>query len=428
MGKRSEARRSPEPGCGRDNGSTAGQDGRGATTGAPPLRAASHSRGGYFFFVVSIVGVVAVALLMYARSRASLRVKAVPSQAVILVDGEEHGQGEIGLRMLKAGSYRVEARLGSLQRERSIRLEPGDRKTLVIELRQGFLVGRSPSGPAVVGVVGDDQPLGVTPFGPVALWAGSSVLRFSLSGHIDRFETVTVAPGETAVVSTELQRGKGYLRAYVTPESASVLLDGRFLGQGPMVTSVLAAGKHLLEAKATGWTSSRESLSVGHGDTVRWEARLASVPMGWLSVSSTPSGAVVTLRDGTALGTAPIDSIALGPGPQTIRVEKAGFIPEELTVPIEAGVSVARDVRLSPEHGTRSLALNSRPTATVLLDGRMVGETPMVVQEVRTGVKHVLTLLSSDGRTWSTEFVMSPSEGGPYRVSHDFLHEGEVGQ
>jgi hypothetical protein len=392
----------------------------------PARRASSHLRGGYFFFLVAIVGVIGVALLMYGRSRASLRVRANPPQATILVDEKAHGSGEIELRFLKPGWHSIKATLGELERERSILVEPGERRVITLELRRGCLRARSPSGAAVVTVEGSEEPLGLTPLGPVPVWAGMSVLRFSMPGFIERVETVAIAPGETVSMRVTLERGTGFLDAHVFPEDASLFLDGELRGQGPRLTVAVPAGVHYAEARAPGWSVAGESLSVDHGDTVAWTARLAAIPTGWLTVTSTPSGATVGPPEGEVLGVTPVDSIVMEPGSYVLRAEKPGFIPEEFTVTIEAGLVVAHDARLRPEYAVRPLAVNSRPTSTVLLDGKMVGETPMVLPEVRTGTRHVLTLLSSDGRSWSTEFVVSPREGGAHRISHDFMQGGEA--
>jgi hypothetical protein len=414
-----------------------GADGTQATTGAretstqdatvtigvsetPVRRAPSHSRGGYFFFIVAIIGVIAVAFLMYGRGRASLRVRAFPQEAVISFDGKVRGTGEVELRFLKAGWHRVEARLDSVVRERQILVEPGERRVATLELRKGYLVARSPTGRAVVSAESSEEPLGLTPLGPVPLWAGPSILRFSLPGHVDRAETLTIAPDETTLVAVDLTRGQGVLFVDVKPETAGVYLGGDLLGRGPRVLQTVNAGSHHVQIRAPGWTAASESVAVAHGDTARMTVELEPSPTGWLVVTSSPSGAGLTLGDGTALGATPSDSLPLDAGSYRVHVEKDGYIPTALDVGIAAGRATSEHVRLRPEFRVRALAVNSRPPATVLLDGKMVGETPMVVPEVRTGVKHVLTLLSSDGRSWTTDFVASPREREPHRISHDF--------
>jgi hypothetical protein len=393
-----------------------------------PRQPPSHSRAGYFFFIVALIGVAGVALLLFGRTRSTLLVRAFPREATITVDGELRGQGEAEIRFLKPGWHLVEAAVGTLSRGERVLLEPGEKVTTTVELRRGFLVARSSSGHAVVTVEGTEEPLGLTPVGPTPLWAGTTVLRFSLAGHAEQTETVAVAARETTVVDVTLMRGRGVLAVEVLPESAAVFVGEKLAGRGPRVAHEVPTGSYRLAVRAAGWSDAVKDVEVEQGDTVRWSVHLEQIPTGWLSVQSVPSRATVTQSGGRALGATPLDRLALRTGTYKLRIEKAGYIPKRIQVDIQVGRHVTRDVRLDEEFRIRRVAVNSRPTATVLLDGRMVGETPMTIAEVPTGEKHVLTLLTSDGRTWTSEFVLSPQEREAHLVSHDFMREGETGQ
>jgi serine/threonine protein kinase len=150
------------------------------------------------------------------------------------------------------------------------------------------------------------------------------------------------------------------------------------------------------------------------------QVRPASVPepvRGRLLVRSTPSGASVSL-DGRARGETPLALRDLPLGGHTIVVSRPGYAPERrrvtltrnrlaqtLTVPLRASSTAAATARRPerPEASgyTGTMVFESRPTgARVVLDGREVGRTPLVLPGIRAG-SHVVRLELDGHRTWT---------------------------
>lgn len=69
---------------------------------------------------------------------------------------------------------------------------------------------------------------------------------------------------------------------------------------------------------------------------------------GILSVSTTPTGAVITLADGTFLGMTPKD-VSLVPGDYIVQFKKKGFKTEELSVEIEESVRIPFSLTMMPQ-------------------------------------------------------------------------------
>ena len=146
----------------------------------------------------------------------------------------------------------------------------------------------------------------------------------------------------------------------------------------------------------------------------------AAVPVGRLVVRSVPSGALVTV-DGRRAGETPASVRDLALGPHSVQVARPGYVPETvrvtlststpsrtISVPLRAGVS-----QTAPRTG--SIYLESRPRAArVLIDGRYVGTSPLLVPELSPGSHTVRFELA--GYTTSTSTV-AVKAGEQTRVS-----------
>lgn len=133
-----------------------------------------------------------------------------------------------------------------------------------------------------------------------------------------------------------------------------------------------------------------------------------------LVVRSTPTGAQVYV-DGRRRGTTPFTLVPLAPGTYTIRVSRSGYEQQTQRVAVPAGGTRDLTFRLertparapartpaAPQTFTGSIYVDSRPRgATVLLNGREVGSTPLQLGDVRAG-SHVVRLELPGHRTWTT--------------------------
>lgn len=139
----------------------------------------------------------------------------------------------------------------------------------------------------------------------------------------------------------------------------------------------------------------------------------ASVAAGRLLVRSTPSGAAVAVN-GRRRGVTPLSIEDLPLGSHHIQVARSGYRPTTRQVRVTANRPTATvSVTLAPDRGQAatsgrtaaagaegSMFVDSRPRgARVVLDGRIVGTTPLVVPSVAAGERNVK--LERDGyRTW----------------------------
>jgi serine/threonine protein kinase len=147
--------------------------------------------------------------------------------------------------------------------------------------------------------------------------------------------------------------------------------------------------------------------------------------IGRLLVRSSPQGAGVSL-DGRSVGTTPLTLRDVAVGTHVLRVTHQGYIAAEQRVRISAAqpaqsieveLAAARPERpaaqapaVAPVPKAGSLIVDSRPSgARVLIDGRLVGTTPFLLDEVSVG-DHAVRLELDGFAPWSTSAHVSGGE------------------
>ena len=129
-------------------------------------------------------------------------------------------------------------------------------------------------------------------------------------------------------------------------------------------------------------------------------------PGGILSIESEPIGASV-LINGAKLGLTPLEILELELGSYTVRLEKVGYEPEELSAELNADnpratLSVPLKGEATPEPQLGVLRVDSTPPgAQVLLDGKPAGTTPLQKLRARPG-SHTIRLQKMGFEPWET--------------------------
>jgi PKD repeat protein len=142
---------------------------------------------------------------------------------------------------------------------------------------------------------------------------------------------------------------------------------------------------------------------------------------GSINVQSTPAAANVFL-DSTLVGLTPVTVTGVAPGSHTVRIEKTGYEPYQMTASVSAGATTLVSAALTPilAPTTGSVNIQSTPAgANAFLDGTLVGLTPVLVSGITPGSHQVAiemtgynsyqeTVTVSAGATTLVSAVLTP--------------------
>jgi hypothetical protein len=248
----------------------------------------------------------------------------------------------------------------------------------------GELTVESTPGGARVFVAGKDR--GATPL-TLALAPGTYDLELRAGDERHTLPVRVKAGAVTAqhVFLQKTQAATGRLRITSEPPSAAVAVDGRGRGKTPVLITDLAAGPH--DVVVTGTSGSvRQRVRVDPAATTTVMVPLprnAPPPQstgGWLSI--TASTELQVFEGDRLLGTTRVNRMMLPTGVYNLHlVNEAAGVDITRRVTVERGQTARLQVALPP--GT--LSINAVPWATVSVDGREVGETPLGAVELSAG-------------------------------------------
>jgi len=175
----------------------------------------------------------------------------------------------------------------------------------------------------------------------------------------------------------------GELEVKSKPSGAKVYMDGKEAGETPVILSGVVPGRHQIRVIKEGYDPFEvmEVLGVERKEIIA--SLKKTVRGGDLAVHTAPPGATIYL-EGKLVGTSPYDGKGLSPGTYRIRVIKEGFETWERVENVEAGKRVEVIAQLKVK-GADLEVRSEPPRATVYLDGKNMGETPVTLSGVRAG-------------------------------------------
>jgi hypothetical protein len=178
------------------------------------------------------------------------------------------------------------------------------------------------------------------------------------------------------------------LRIRTEPIGAAVTIDGKYIGQSPVIVGDLTPGPHTVVLKHEAGTATEQVL-IEEGKAaslfVPLTQQSAGTTAGWISVPAPVD--LQLFEGGRLLGSSRIDRIMLPAGRHDIDIvnDVLGF-SQRHTVRVTEGQVTS--IKLAWPTGT--LAINAVPWAEAFVDSRSVGETPIGGIQVPIGQHEIL--------------------------------------
>ena len=364
--------------------------------------------------------VVVAALLFFLFTARSLTLNiAAESETNISLGGFYWSFGD--RLLIRAGDYDLTiAAEGYHPYQQTITVTDAD--TQQLDIRLAPLPGRVEitTVPAGAALTLDDLPLGAAPTEALSLEAGSYVLTATLDryqrwqGRID-----VVGRNQSQQVNVALVPDWAQVRFSATPESVVASVDGQPADIAPNGISVLS-GEHQLTLSAPGFVPQTVPLVVVAGVDQDLGALTLAPADATLTLTSSPPGAGVTV-DGTYTGLTPI-TVALAPGaPHALKISRAGYQTQTVTVTLSRGQTANRAVTLTPELGEVRFTI-SPAEAELVINGEVIGTGSQTVSLPAVQQRVEVRLAGYAG--YDTRVL--PKPGLPQQISVALLTEADA--
>ncbi|MEH6582719.1 MAG: PEGA domain-containing protein [Halioglobus sp.] len=320
-----------------------------------------------------VTGLVFVVIMGFLFTARSLEIKVIAeSEADITLSGGLHLPFG-GRYLLRGGDYQVAVvAAGYHPLNSEVTVTDADSQTLELTLLP--LPGRITfnSQPAGASVFVDDELLGKTPLAEQAIEAGEHLLRIEASRYLPAEQALTVT-GREVPQTIEMALAPAWAEVTITstPAGATLLADGDPMGTTPLIAELLQGERQLI-LQQTGFASWQQELIITAGEPQDLGTVKLTPASGVLELSSTPSGANVTV-DGEFEGKTPL-SLELSPArAHRIAVFKPGYRRHNSSVEMAAGETDSRAVTLTAQLG--EVRFNIQPANAILrINGKPRGQ------------------------------------------------------
>lgn len=349
----------------------------------------------------------------------------------VWIDGQLQGSIPVTLK-LTDGRHLVAIKKDGFETFKQwVSVKEGERVTINPMLRQikvkkvGSILVNADVNDAEIFLDGNLQD-GKTPSVLADVVAGPHVVEVRKPPALPWRQTIQVEADQTVKVTAELQATMGgqggNIRVLSNVDAAVVFLDGEERGPAPVDLKDVKPGDHVVEIRAPGFLTRSERLTVAAGAATVLQLDLqvdGAKSTGTVKIVSPVPEAQVHI-DGERIGGVPQEK-ELGTGEHFVVVSKPGYKRFERKLVVEEGKVITITAELKAVGGVRFL---SNPGgAQVMMDGKVIGATPMVNEEISAG-EHIVTVQLSGYFDFETSVTVA---GGKMKVVNAVLEQIETG-
>lgn len=228
--------------------------------------------------------------------------------------------------------------------------------------------------------------------------------------------SVTVARAEKKELTIQFHTVSGSLNITSNPNDIDVLLDGEKIGKTPLSSSLLA-GEYVLEINHSSYEEVKETIRISNDRLTLNRAYRLQPKQASLSFELSPQDGTLYVdgRQIEQLTNLPVNSLTQ----HRILYQYPGHEDYSQDVELEPSENLNIVIALEPEFGV--VEVNSTPIASVYVDGKEAGETPLSL--TLNAVEHTIVITKSQYR--SMEYIVLPSSGDVKTLEGELISELE---
>jgi len=173
-----------------------------------------------------------------------------------------------------------------------------------------------------------------------------------------------------------------------SPPGAEIIINDNPAGNSPVENLKIAGGMANFKIRKQGYTMLDTVVNLVYGETDNLVFTLSPVKRERINITTNPSGARIIINSSMA-GLSALENFSIEPGEHQVKIEKAGYLSYDTTIRVGANLSKSYSFVLSKDpdfKGFGTLKITSRPAgASVILNGRIEGQTPFESKEIPAG-------------------------------------------
>jgi len=243
----------------------------------------------------------------------------------------------------------------------------------------------------------------VTPFLFEQFPAGHHTIVVSNGSFVGRTE-LTLEPDDFQRITIPMEQSLVDLFVKSSPLGATIVLDGNTVGTTPFKIEQIEAGEHAIELNLPGYASITEKITLGNEQLERFEYEL--LPLAYLSVTTTPSGAEVMLN-GDQVGISPVTLAAIPAGSYELQISKSNYDLIHQDISFHGDDSLEVTENLISSYGTVNISTDDH--AQIMVDGEAARIGHWFSQQVVPG-PHTFSITLEDRINYSEQFVVTRGE------------------
>jgi len=277
---------------------------------------------------------------------------------------------------------------------------------------------------AVVYLNGDS--VGNSPISNYAVKRGEVGLRISKSRYHSLDTTLNIGEDKNAYQFTLVPVNEvktPNFTVHTDPSNASVWLDGKYLGKGP-ISQYLSPGEYQLKVTSGGYTDYERNISVNETSNLDITATLSKpeVKSGRLAINSRPSGARIYLNNRRSNHTTPYTYSEIDAGRYRISLKLNGYASYDTTVSVQSGDYSSFRAVLRKSSG--DLKVTVVPFGSIYIDGQLVKKDAFVYNSSLPTGRHRIKVVHKTYGEWEKE--VSIQSGSNNEVQFNFNQEFSV--
>lgn len=246
------------------------------------------------------------------------------------------------------------------------------------------------------------------------LEAGEYAITVSHPYYETESRTYSVGRGELIEEQIELTPIERTVSINSTPKGATVSIDDTEMGETPLQLS-LVGGRHAVEITKPGFDPTLDEVEIKNtANDISRHYQLSPKSAG-VNVSVSPAGGTL-MRNGSPVAITAKVNINAGQK-TTLTYTKPGFFPQSHTLTLAADEQ--RDIKFSLQKEMGEVEINATPQATVTINGKTAGQTPLKLSLL--AVAHEVEVSLPGYR--SVTKTLTPSAKSPATLSITLLPE-----